>query len=205
MSIPRTVRSPERGSVSRASCLLFPPRALLGQRTGAYRLYLPKPWAEDAQRRKKAGVPAEVKFATKTQIALEQLRPCWSKGAQVLVLADAAYGVDQAFRQRLADLGLPYVVGITSSWSFGLRAWSLCAQAIQRKGAHPRCHAAIDLANPVGQALAQAWRPVRFRPSAGARAPMNPQRALAAVRVRHAGGNIGKARLHEQGCFARTA
>jgi len=49
-------------------------------------------------------------------IALEQLETLLAQGApKYCVLADAAYGVDQAFRQRLADLGLPYVVGITSA------------------------------------------------------------------------------------------
>ncbi len=81
-----------------------------------YPLYLPKAWADDAQRRQQAGIPAEVSFATKTQIALEQLEALLAEGApKYCVLADAAYWVDQAFRQRLADLGLPYVVGIISS------------------------------------------------------------------------------------------
>jgi SRSO17 transposase len=31
------------------------------------------------------------------------------------VLADAAYGVDTAFRQRPSELGLEYIVGITSA------------------------------------------------------------------------------------------
>ena len=40
----------------------------------AYQLYLPKDWAEDEARRRKAGVPKEISFKTKPEIALEQVR-----------------------------------------------------------------------------------------------------------------------------------
>ena len=77
------------------------------------------------QRRAKAGVPADLGFATKTDIALQQLRQLLQDGApRHCVLADAGYGVDTAFRQALTDMGLHYVVGITSSvvvWPPGVR------------------------------------------------------------------------------------
>jgi SRSO17 transposase len=40
----------------------------------AYQLYLPKEWAQDRARRRKAGVPKEISFKTKPRIALEQLQ-----------------------------------------------------------------------------------------------------------------------------------
>jgi SRSO17 transposase len=40
----------------------------------AYRLYLPKEWAEDVERRENTEVPDEVEFQTKPDIALNQIR-----------------------------------------------------------------------------------------------------------------------------------
>src|SRR5258708_2218746 len=46
----------------------------------AYRLYLPRVWTDDAARREKAHVPAAIRFKTKPQIALEQIRPALKAG-----------------------------------------------------------------------------------------------------------------------------
>jgi SRSO17 transposase len=40
----------------------------------AYQLYLPKAWAEDAARRNEAHVPEAIRFRTKPQIALAQIK-----------------------------------------------------------------------------------------------------------------------------------
>src|SRR3954470_16366298 len=61
----------------------------------AYRLYLPKDWAEDSARRDKAGVPLDIRFKTKPEIALEQIRwACKAGLPRGVVLMDAAYGND---------------------------------------------------------------------------------------------------------------
>src|SRR5881397_3856829 len=46
----------------------------------AYRLYLPQEWADDPARRKTAGVPEEITFQTKPEIALDQLRTAAEAG-----------------------------------------------------------------------------------------------------------------------------
>jgi SRSO17 transposase len=82
----------------------------------AYRLYLPKEWAEDSERRKKTEVPKEVRFQTKPEIGLEQIRAAVAaKIAPGVVLADAAYGINTDFRDGLTELELQYVVGVQSS------------------------------------------------------------------------------------------
>jgi len=82
----------------------------------AYRLYLPKEWAEDRARRKKAHVPEVVTFKTKPQIALEQLRAARQAGIPVgAVLMDPAYGNDARLRTGVSELALSYVAGIPSN------------------------------------------------------------------------------------------
>jgi SRSO17 transposase len=99
----------------------------------AYRLYLPEAWANDAKRRAKAHVPEDVKFETKPEIALSQIEAALKAGvARGVVLADAGYGADGAFRARLTKLGLSYAVGVQSTlsvWPSGeaplpAKAWS---------------------------------------------------------------------------------
>jgi len=82
----------------------------------SYRLYLPKEWADDEQRRRKAGVPDRVEFATKPEIAVEQMRQLQASGVKPgVVLADAGYGGDTGFREAISAFGLVYSVGVKSS------------------------------------------------------------------------------------------
>ena len=89
----------------------------------AWRLYLPKDWAGDEVRREKAGVPREVEFATKPQIALAQVRAALADGLpRGVALMDAGYGVDTGLRTELTALGVAYAAGIqptTTVWPQG--------------------------------------------------------------------------------------
>jgi len=79
----------------------------------AYRLYLPNAWAEDDDRRAKVGVPEEITFKTKPQIALEQIGWACEVGLPgSMVLVDAGYGHDSKLRAGITDLGKRYVAGI---------------------------------------------------------------------------------------------
>ena len=82
----------------------------------AYQLYLPKEWADDKARRKKAHVPPSIRFKTKPQIALEQIRAALQAGVPPgVVLMDAGYGNNSILRRALTGLGLTYVVGIQTT------------------------------------------------------------------------------------------
>jgi SRSO17 transposase len=78
-----------------------------------YRLYLPQDWIKDRARRKKAGVPKEIKFKTKPEIALEQIRwACEAGLPRGVALLDTAYGRDSRLRAGMTELGVTYVAGI---------------------------------------------------------------------------------------------
>src|SRR6266849_4512335 len=82
----------------------------------AYRLYLPREWAADGARRGKAGVPGQIRFKTKQEIALDQVR--WACEAGIprgIALMDADYGRNAELRRSITAQELTYVAGIQSS------------------------------------------------------------------------------------------
>jgi SRSO17 transposase len=83
-----------------------------------WRLYLPEEWCDDLGRRRKAKIPDGVVFETKPQLAGDLCEQ--AAGWQVPtapILADSAYGDDAAFRTRLAELELEYVVAVRAETS----------------------------------------------------------------------------------------
>src|SRR5258706_7183732 len=106
-------------SGKQANCQVVVTRSfanILASRPIAYRLYLPRDWINDGSRRAKAHVPRAIRFKTKPQIALEQVRAALLAGvAPGVVLMDASYGSNSILRQALTGLGLSYVAAIVST------------------------------------------------------------------------------------------
>ena len=76
-------------------------------------LYLPHEWAEDPARREEAGVPEEVRFATKGKLAKEMLRRALEAGVPAgWVLADTVYGTARGLRGWLEERGRWYVLAV---------------------------------------------------------------------------------------------
>jgi SRSO17 transposase len=77
-------------------------------------LYLPREeWADDPFRREEAGVPDEVRFATKGELAKEMLRRAFEAGVPARwVVADTVYGTAGGLRAWLEKRGRSYVLAV---------------------------------------------------------------------------------------------
>jgi SRSO17 transposase len=172
----------------------------------AHRVYLPRAWADEPDRRARAGVPDDVVFQTKPQIALGQLRAALEAGVTApAVLADAAYGTDTDCRDGITALGLPDVVGSqpsTSLWPPGAeplppkrwRGRGRPPSLIRRDAEHqPVSAKAIALALPK-----LAWRRLTWREATNA--PLVSRCAAVRVRPAHRDDHRATARP-EQWCL----
>ena len=119
-------------------------------------LYLPQVWSEDLERRREAGVPADVGFQTKPQLALRMLERAVESGVPFgWVAGDEVYGNDRNLRLWLEREGIPHVLAIKRNE----KLW-----AVAEKG--PRQVRADGLASQVGKSN---W--VRCSAGDGAKGP----------------------------------
>lgn len=79
------------------------------------RLYLPKAWASNKKRRRKAGVPEHVRFQTRQQLGLDMLQENGSLLPHAWVAADDEFGRVYTFRRDLNDLGEQYLLAVPSN------------------------------------------------------------------------------------------
>jgi SRSO17 transposase len=159
----------------------------------AWRLYLPETWCQDAKRCRQAGVPKEIIFQSKPEIAVQQIRRAVEQKVPVgVVLADAGYGNGMPFRSAITQLGLQYVAGIESPtivWEPG--ALALRTAARKRSQAHLPHVSVKQLALHLP---ASAWKNVAWRQ--GSRETLRSR--FAAMRVRPAHHDAKRNELHPE-------
>jgi SRSO17 transposase len=156
-----------------------------------YGLYLPRDWADDPVRRAKTGVPDEVVFATKPQIALAQIKAAVANGVPLgVVLADAAYGDETGWRDEMTMLGLPYMVGIrpaTTVWATGVKP--LPPKPWCGRGTKPKLlrsgpgHEPVAVATLATRLPSDVWQTITWRE--GTNAALTSRFACLRVRPAH--------------------
>jgi len=157
-----------------------------------FQLYLPREWADDAVRCRKAGVPEEVGFATKPALALRQIESALQAGyPRGTVLADAAYGDETAWREKLAEHGLMYAVGVRPGTTVWWGKYQPLAKPKHKGGrGRPRRHVQrdddhqpISVAAVARSLPARNWRTVTWRE--GVSEPLSSRFARVRVRAAH--------------------
>jgi SRSO17 transposase len=103
-------------------------------------VYLPKSWTDDRARCRTVGVPDEIVYKKKWEIALEEIDRVIAAGAEFCdVLADTGYGTCSEFRHGLTERGLKWAVGIVSFQ--GVYPVDVKVKTKKVSGGRPRKHA----------------------------------------------------------------
>ena len=104
------------------------------------RLYLPKLWTEDQKRCKRAGVPDDVCFETKSQLALDIVHHARALGLRFAWIGcDGGYGKEPQFLRTLDDEGEQFVADVHKDQSIYLEdpAPFVPRRVVQPEGEHP--------------------------------------------------------------------
>jgi SRSO17 transposase len=157
----------------------------------AWRLYLPKEWAGDPERRRKVGIPDEIDFKTKPEIAIEQIQAALKAGLpRGVVLMDAGYGCNTDLRTGISALGLTYVAGILAAatvWPSG--TGPLAPKKWSGRGRQPKRLRRDSEHQPISvEELAlclpkRAWRTIKWRE--GVAEPLSSRFARVRVHTAH--------------------
>ena len=134
------------------------------------RLYLTEDWAADAERRQAAGVPEDVVFRTKPELALELVRTVGPQVRHGWVTFDEGYGKDPGFLSGLEELNERYIGEVPKSFRGWLRRPKV-EQPKPGRGGRPRRKPRVRAGEPAPQTVEEiaaslpstAWKRLSFR------------------------------------------
>lgn len=147
-------------------------------------LYLPREWADDAKRREEAGVPEEIVFRTKPQIASELLQRTRNHALVKFdwVTADEFYGRNGEFLDDLEAASQRYVVEVpvnTTVWTVDPQTQIPPYKGSGARPTRPRRDFVRSVRAIAADLPASAWQALQLR--MGAKGPLTF--AFARVRV----------------------
>jgi len=153
-------------------------------------LYLPEEWCDDAERRRKAKIPAEVVFKTKPELGVELVeRAAGWDVARAPVLGDCAYGDNTRLRERVHGAGLEYVLSVSAETTvFGPQTTFEVPEPTGKTG-RPRSRPRPDrepesIGTLIAGLGADAWQTVTFRDGPDGK-PMTSRFCFVRVRAAH--------------------
>lgn len=135
----------------------------------SWRLYLPKEWVTDTERRQHAGIPADVIYQSKNELALALLDQALGWGLQPgVTLADEAYGGSFEWREALRARGLFYAVRVpwtTTGWTEAPEFFAPAPKKTGRPATRLRTKAPIpkNLRQIARELPESAWSEVAWR------------------------------------------
>jgi SRSO17 transposase len=167
------------------------------------RLFLPERWAENAERRRRAGVPEAVAGRPKWRIALDEIDRVLAAGGRFgrfgCVLGDAEYGKAAEFRRGLSERGVTWALGILPNQKVFPADVTLAPRprsTTGRPAKHPVPSApSVEAAKLFAALPRRAFRTVSWR--RGTKGPLKAR--FAAVRVRVADGPVAARAQHLPG------
>jgi len=162
------------------------------------RLYLPESWIQDRVRCAAAGVPPNLPFKTKLEIALDLIDQALSDGvATAPLLGDSVYGDSSEFRQKLRERNLEFFLQVTPS---SHKAWTqppVFEKKLKRAYPHTATTTARTLEQIAHDLPSKKWNPVRWK--SADRTVRKTRLAWCEVYLAHglrqAGGHLEKAWL----------
>ena len=150
-------------------------------------LYLPEPWINDPVRRKEAGIPEEITFKTKTELALDLIDEVRGWGLQDrLILSDSGYGDAYEFRHALRSRELDYVVQVSGDLTGWTEDPHPAKPPMKRGGKVPRKRLYAEELPPTRSLSqiamdlpVQSWRKITWRE--GTKGPLSSRFARVVV------------------------
>lgn len=133
----------------------------------AARLFLPQGWIEDEERRRRSGIPKDVVFRSKPEIALGLVRELIESGLEPApLLGDCLYGHSGPLREGLRKLECPYMLQVESA----LKAWTQQPKMLRARrrwipsARGPQAQSVLEIA---GNLPPSSWQACRWSGAGG--------------------------------------